>query len=91
MDVTFHTNCLFSYIISNLFIYIFAGLRAFIAVVTSQAGDVDSSWAPGLTSGSWTEPGVLGCRLWFTTAYTKVMMFWFFNVLEPVEAKMTRK
>ena len=44
----------------------FAGLCAFLAGVASQAGDADSSRAPGLTSGSWTEPGVLACTLQFT-------------------------
>ena len=33
----------------------FAGLCASLAGVASQAGDADSSRAPGLTSGSWTE------------------------------------
>ena len=41
----------------------FAGLCASLAGVASQAGDADSSRAPGLTSGSWTEPGVLACTL----------------------------
>ena len=44
----------------------FAGLCASLAGVASQAGDADSSRAPGLTSGSWTEPGVLACTLQFT-------------------------
>ena len=44
----------------------FAGLCASLAGVAGRAGDVDSSRAPGLTSGSWTEPGVLACTLHFT-------------------------
>ena len=44
----------------------FAGLCASLAGVASQAGDADSSRAPGLTSGSWTEPVVLACTLQFT-------------------------
>ena len=44
----------------------FAGLCASLVGVTSQAGDADSPRAPGLTSGSWTEPGVLACTLHFT-------------------------
>ena len=43
--------------ISSLYTYMFAGLCAFLADVASQAGDADSYRAPGLTSGSWTEPG----------------------------------
>ena len=39
---------------------------AFTADAASQAGDTDSSRAPGLTSGSWTETGVLECTLQFT-------------------------
>ena len=34
--------------------------------MASQDWDADSSRAPGLTSGSWTEPGVLACTLQFT-------------------------
>ena len=63
-----HPNVLLS-VCSNiqpLYIYMFAGLCAFLADVASQAGDADSSRAPGLTSGSWTEPGVLACILQFT-------------------------
>ena len=52
--------------LSSLYTYMFAGLCASLAGVASQAGDADSSWAPGLTSGSWTEPGVLACTLQFT-------------------------
>ena len=36
---------------SSLNIYTFIVLRAFMAVAASQAGDVDSYRAPGLTSG----------------------------------------
>ena len=52
--------------LSSLYTYMFAGLCASLAGVASQAGDADSSRAPGLTSGSWTEPGVLACTLQFT-------------------------
>ena len=37
--------------VSNLNIYTFVVSRAFIAVLSSQVGDADSSRAPGLTSG----------------------------------------
>ena len=37
--------------VSNLHIYTFVVLRAFMAGAASQAGDTDSSRAPGLTSG----------------------------------------
>ena len=47
----------------------FAGLCASLAGVASQAGDADSSRAPGLTSGSWTEPGVLAFTLQFTVIF----------------------
>ena len=36
---------------SSLHIYSFVVSRAFMAGAASQAGDADSSWAPGLTSG----------------------------------------
>ena len=49
--------------LSSLYTYMLAGLCASLAGVASQAGDADSSRAPGLTSGSWTEPGVLACTL----------------------------
>ena len=39
----------------------------FLADVAGQAGDADSSRAPGLTPGSWTEPGALECPSQFTT------------------------
>ena len=52
--------------LSSLYTYMFAGLCASLAGVASQAGDADSSRAPGLTSGSWTETGVLACTLQFT-------------------------
>ena len=52
--------------LSSLYTYMFAGLCASLAGVASPAGDADSSRAPGLTSGSWTEPGVLACTLQFT-------------------------
>ena len=35
---------------SSHHIYTFVVSRAFMAGVASQAGDADSSWAPGLTS-----------------------------------------
>ena len=34
----------------------------FLGDVAGQAGDADSSQAPGFTPGSWTEPGVLECQ-----------------------------
>ena len=37
--------------VSSLHIYTFDVSRAFMEGVASQAGDADSSWAPGLTSG----------------------------------------
>ena len=37
--------------VSRLHIYTFVVSRAFMAGAASQAGDPDSSWAPGLTSG----------------------------------------
>ena len=37
--------------VSSLHIYTFVVSRAFMAGPASQAGDADSSWAPGLTSG----------------------------------------
>ena len=37
--------------VSNLHIYTFVVSRAFMAGAASQAGDADSSRAPGLTSG----------------------------------------
>ena len=52
--------------LSSLYTYVFAGLCASLAGVASQAGDADPSRAPGLTSGPWTEPGVLACTLLFT-------------------------
>ena len=36
---------------SSLHIYTFVVSQAFMAGATSQAGDADSSWAPGLTFG----------------------------------------
>ena len=44
----------------------FAGLCAFVVGVASQAGDAESSRAPGLTSGSWTEPGSFSKDEYFT-------------------------
>ena len=40
-----------SYIVSSIHIYTFVVSRAFMAGAASQAGDADSSRAPGLTSG----------------------------------------
>ena len=37
--------------VSSLHTYTFVVARAFMAGAASQAGDADSSWAPGLTSG----------------------------------------
>ena len=37
--------------VSRLYIYTFVVSRAFMAGAASQAGDTDSSWAPGLISG----------------------------------------
>ena len=62
--MTFDTKCLLSHIISSLYTYRFAGLWTGVA---SQSGDADSSQAPSLTSGSWTEQGVLECPSQFNT------------------------
>ena len=37
--------------VSSIHIYTFVMSRAFMAGAASQAGNADSSWAPGLTSG----------------------------------------
>ena len=46
--------------------------------VTGQTGDADSSRAPCLTPGSWTESGVLECPSQFTTVTTRRWCFSFF-------------
>ena len=40
----------------NILYYVFARFGAFMAVVTIQAGDADSSGAPGFTTDPLTEP-----------------------------------
>ena len=44
-------NSVGPYPVSDLHMYTFVGSRAFMAGAASQAGDADSSRAPGLTSG----------------------------------------
>ena len=49
--------------VSRLPIYTFVVSRAFMAGAASQAGDADSSWAPGLTSGMQGSLNVHRCDL----------------------------
>ena len=58
-----------------------AGLQnvwVFLVVMACQTGDTYSSRAPGLTSGSWLEPGILECLLRFTTVNATAVMPYFF-------------
>ena len=58
--------------------YLLLDLRAFMAGVASQAGDADSSRAPGLTSGF---AGVRECPPWCSIVGATVTVHQFFCIL----------
>ena len=63
--------------VSSLHIYTFVVSRAFMAGAASQAGDTDSSRAPGLTSGA----GVRECPPWCSIVGATVTVHQFFCIL----------
>ena len=65
--------------VSSLHIYTFVVSQAFIAGVASQAGDADSSRAPGLTSG--LQAGVRECPLWCSIVSATVILHQLFCIL----------
>ena len=64
--------------VSSLHIYTFVVLRAFMAGAASQAGDADSSRAPGLTSGL---QGSFECPPWCSIVGATVTVHQFFCIL----------
>ena len=78
-----------AYPVSNLHIYTFVVSRVFMAGADSQAGDADSSQAPGLTSGFQGSVNVhCGALYWCHSDSASVLLYFtsfIFNIISIVE------
>ena len=71
--------------VSSLHIYTFVVSRAFMAGAASQAGDADSSRAPGLTSGLQGSVNVHHGALLLVPQWQSISSFVFYNNYTPQE------
>ena len=75
------------YQVSRLHIYTFVVSRAFMAGAASQAGDADSSWAPGLTSGLQVSVNVHRGALLFVPQWQCISSFVFYITILSIRIR----